>query len=359
VGILSGRAFARIATGVAGSGLVCIGLLVTGGGVVVTSQAADRLNVCHAGSLQSVFAAVENTFKAQHPGVVVNDVSGGSVALAGRLAAGLQPCDVYAAADYLDVDLLLKPLGLADYTIVFARGRMVLAYVETDPKTQGIAGPGDFKPPASIPQAVPDWYKLLLAPGVRISSSHPFLDPGGYRSHMIFQLAEAYYNVPGLSNMLLEHVTVNAAVGAPSASAPTLGRDFNFQFSYEHSAAAAARSNPAYRYVAIPDRIDLSNAANDSYYARASVTMPGIGPTGTDARATIPAARVAWGLTILKNSPNHEHASVFVNMLLGPVGTAAFDANGPTAITPAFVSIGDYARLPESLKRFVTTGAAP
>ena len=289
---------------------------------MVTPQAADQLNVCHAGSLQSAFTAVENAFKSQHPGVVVTDVSGGSVALAGRLAAGLQPCDVYAAADYLDVDRLLKPLGLADYTIVFAKGRMVLAYLATDPKTHGIAGPGDFKPPASIPQAVPDWYKVLLAPGVRISSSHPFLDPGGYRSHMIFQLAQTYYNVPGLSNMLLEHLTINAAGTVPER-APTLGKDFNFQFTYEHSAAAAAKSNPAYRYVVLADRIDLSNSANNSYYSQASVTMPGIGPIG--ARATIPAVRVSWGLTILPNSPNRENAVAFVGMLLGPVGTAAFN----------------------------------
>lgn len=351
---MSGGAFTRIATGLGWNGLIGVVLSVTGGGVVVTPQSAGQLNVCHAGSVQLAFTAVENSFKAQHPGVVVNDVSGGSVALAGRLATGIQPCDVYAAADYLDVDLLLKPLGLADYTIVFARGRMVLAYLATDPKTHGIAAPGDFKPPASIPQAVPDWYKVLLAPGVRISSSHPFLDPGGYRSHMIFQLAQAYYNVPGLSNMLLEHVTINAA-GAVSASAPSLGTDFNFQFSYEHSAAAAAKSNPSYRYVAVPDRIDLSNAANNNYYAQASVTMPGIGPTG--ARATIPAVRVAWGLTILQNSPNRENAIAFVNMLLGPVGTAAFNANGPTPIAPAFVSAGDYERVPMPLQPLITAGA--
>ena len=143
----------------------------------------------------------------------MNDVSGGSVALAGRLAAGLQPCDVYAAADYLDIDLLLKPIGLADYTIIFAKGRMVLAYLATDPKTRGIAAAGDFNPPASIPNAAPDWYRGLLAPGVRISGSHPFLDPAGYRSHMIFQLAQTYYNVPGLSNMLLEHYDDHAAAG--------------------------------------------------------------------------------------------------------------------------------------------------
>ena len=87
--------------------------------------------------------------------------------------------------------------------------------------------------------------------------------------------------------------------------------------------------------------------------------MPGIGQGGAKVGVAIPAVRVAWGLTILKNSPNHENAGAFVNMLLGPVGTAAFNAKGPTAIAPAFVSIADYARLPGSLKSLVTTGAVP
>ena len=41
------------------------------------------------------------------------------------------------------------------------------------------------------------WYETLTAPGVRISGAHPFMDPGGYRAHMIFELAQAHYKVPG------------------------------------------------------------------------------------------------------------------------------------------------------------------
>lgn len=56
---MSGRPYARITTGVEWSGLACIVLVVTRGGVVVTPQSADRLNVCHAGSVQLAFTAVE------------------------------------------------------------------------------------------------------------------------------------------------------------------------------------------------------------------------------------------------------------------------------------------------------------
>jgi ABC-type molybdate transport system substrate-binding protein len=151
------------------------------------------------------------------------------VALAGRMAAGMQPCDVFAAADYLDIDLLLKPGGLADSTIIFARGRMVLAYLATDPLTQGVAAAGDFRPPDSIPNAAPDWYRKLLEPGARVAGSHPFLDPSGYRSHMMFQLTQAFYKVPNLSNLLLEHYAILPAVGgADATTAPRLGKDFNF-----------------------------------------------------------------------------------------------------------------------------------
>ena len=118
---------------------------------------------------------------------------------------------------------------------------------------------------------------------------------------MIFQLTQTYYNVPDLNNLLLEHYTILLAGGGPeAASGPALGRDYNFQFIYEHSAAGAAKGNPSYRYVAVPDRIDLSTSSHNSYYAQAGVTIPGIGPPGAKAPVTIPAARVAWGLTIIR-----------------------------------------------------------
>jgi molybdate/tungstate transport system substrate-binding protein len=278
------------------------------------------------------------------------------VALAGRLAAGLQPCDVYAAADYLDIDLLLEPAGVADFTIVFAKGRMVLAYLASDPKTQGVAASAEFKPPASIPAAAQDWYRVLLAPGVRISTSHPLLDPGGYRAHMIFRLAQSHYGVPNLANLLMEHVTINAAAAGDTPQAPVLGKDFNFQFAYEHNAARTAASNPSYRYVVLPDRIDLSASAHNAYYAQASVTIPSLGERDGAAPLSIPASRVAWGVTIPKRAPNPENALRFVNLLLGSAGTAALQAHGPTPISPALVTTRDYARLPTSTQSLVTAG---
>jgi ABC-type molybdate transport system substrate-binding protein len=328
---------------------------------VRSASPGGQLNVCHAGSVGAALAEVEQTFKAQHPDVSISDVSGGSVALARTLATGVQACDVYASADYLDIDRMLKPAGIADYTIVFARGRMVLAYLATDPRTQGIAAAGDFRPPALIPDAVSDWYQKLLAPGIRVGGAHPFLDPGGYRAHMILELAQKLYGVANLYNALLEHYEVMPAAASPdAAAAPTLGREFSFQFSYEHSAAAAARRNPSYRYVHLPDRVDLSASTNAAHYAQATVTMPGLGIAGAASAVTIPASRAAWGVTIVKRGTNPENALGFVGLLLGPTGTAALNANGPLPITPALVLPDDYKLIPQPLRALVTpTSTAP
>ena len=237
---------------------------------------------------------------------------------------------------------MLKPARLADYTVTFAHGRMVLAYLASDPNAQGIAGAGDFHPPSEIPAASSAWYQKLLAPGVRIAGAHPFLDPGGYRAHMMLDLTERYYKMPGLYNTLLEHYMTPAA-GA-------LGKDFSFQFIYEHSAAATAQRNSAYRYVRLPDGIDLSVVANNPRYAQASVTIPGLGSAGAAASVTIQGTRTAWGLTIPRSSAHVDDAIAFVNLLLGPTGTAALNANGPTPLVPAAVSRADFARVPKTLK---------
>ena len=322
--------------------IACVACLATAAVSLRAQSTTHQLHVCHAGSLQAAFAEVEKAFTAQHPDVKIDDVSGGSVTLARRLATGAQACDVYASADYADIDLMLKPARLADYTVTFAHGRMVLAYLATDPNAQGVAAGGDFHPPSAIPEASANWYQKLLAPGVRIAGAHPFLDPGGYRAHLMLDLTERYYKMPGVYNALLEHY-MTPAVGA-------LGKDFSFQFIYEHSAAAAAQRNPAYRYVRLPDRIDLSASANNSTYARASVTIPGLGSAGAPASVTIPATRTAWGLTIPRTSANVDDAIAFVNLLLGETGTAALKANGPAPLVPATVSRGDFPRVPKTLK---------
>ncbi len=319
-------------------------------------QSSQQLVIYRAGSLTRAFKPLEEKFTCQ-TGIQVKDVAMGSVDAARQITAGGQACDLYAPADYLDIDLFMKPARYADFTIVFAHGRMVLAYSANGlaaKKLPAIAEPGTFHPPDSVPKAAANWYQILTMPGVAIGGGNPFLDPGAYRAPMIFQLAEKFYQAPNLYNNMLQHLVVPG----PIASEITLGKQLDFQFTYEHNARATAGTNPDYRYVDLPDEINLSDPAKDAYYRQhAVVVLPGLGTPRSAQTIAVPGAHVAWGITLLKGAPNRENAIKFLQLLLSPAGTASLNQNGPSPITPALVSPADYRKLPDSLRPLVMTTA--
>jgi molybdate/tungstate transport system substrate-binding protein len=300
---------------------------------------AQQLIIYRAGSLTRAFEPLEKVFTCQ-TGIQVTDVAMGSVDAGRQITAGGHACDLYAPADYLDIDLFMKPGGYATFDIVFARGKMVLAYSASGAAAKGLAF------------TEPKWYELLTRPGVAIGGGNAFLDPGAYRAPMIFQLAEAYYKVPNLYNNLLEHVIL--AGTAPGA--PTLGKGFDAQFTYEHTARATASANPDYRYVNLPAEIDLSDPAKDAYYRQnAVVVLPGLGTPRSARTIAVPATHVAWGITMMKDAPNKANAIKFLHLLLSSTGTGLLKENGPDPISPALVSPKDFRSLPESLRSLVKT----
>jgi molybdate/tungstate transport system substrate-binding protein len=311
--------------------------------------ASQQLIIYRAGSLTRAFAPLVKAFICQ-TGIQVKDVAMGSVDAGRQITAGGQASDLYAPADYLDIDLFMKPAGYADFNILFARGRMVLAYSASGlaaKKLPPIVEPGSQR-------AVAKWYEILIMPGVSIGGGNPFLDPGAYRGPMIFQLAEAYYKVPNLYNNMLEHVVIAGS----DPAAPTLGKGFDFQLTYEHNARATASTNPDYRYVNLPDEIDLSDPAKDAYYRKnAVVVLPGLGTPRSARTVAVPGTHVAWGITLLKDAPNRENAIKFLQLLLSPAGKASLIENGPAPISPALASQADFRKLPESLRSLVHVGS--
>lgn len=316
-------------------------------------SSGQELIIYRAGSLTRAFQQLEKVFTCQ-TGIQVKDSPMGSVDAGRQITAGGHPCDLYAPADYLDIDLFMKPAGYANFTIVFAQGRMVLAYsakalaAKKLPAIADAASP-PFHAPASIPKAVPKWHEILTMPGVAIGGGNWFLDPGAYRAPMMFQLAEEYYKVPNLYNNLLEHLVI---MGQDSGA--VLGRQFDFQFTYEHNARAAAANDPDYRYVDLPAEINLSDPGKDAYYRQhAVVVLPGLGTARSARMIEVPGARVAWGITLLKDAPNRENAIRFLQLLLSPVGASALRENGPEPLSPAMVRSPDLRNLPDALRPLV------
>ncbi len=328
---------------------VLVALLArSGNGHAACAADAPQLIIYHAGSLTAAFTSAEKLFT-QQTGVCVIDVAGGSLDAARQVTTGQKPCDIFASADFEDIDLLLKPAGYADYDILFGEGGMVLAYTADSKQAASIAAANSrFNPPVDVPSAAADWYVQLTQPGVTIGGSHPFLDPGGYRADMIFQLAQDQYRVPNLYNTLLTHYAINKKNDA-------LGETYDYQFIYEHSALAAynADATKSYRYVRLPDDIGLSATASNSRYAQRGTTVPGLQLSTTAPTVRIPATRATWGLTVLRAAPNRDNALRFLQTLFSQEGVAIQAATGPTPITPPRVSREDYERLPSALKSIV------
>ena len=308
----------------------------------------SSLIIYHAGSLSAAFTAVEKLFT-QQTGACVTDVAAGSLDAARRVSVGQEPADIFAAADYLDIALLLQPAGLANYTIAFAEGGMVLAYSTGSRNAGTIADPNTpFTPPGTVPNAAANWYQQLTQPGVLIGGSNPFLDPSGYRADMIFQLAALRYRLPALYNQLLEHYTITRPTDV-------IGTSYDYQFIYEHSALAAYQANPStYRYVRLPPAVNLAKTQRDMRYAEAVTVVPGLGVPGSVPKVAIPGTRVIWGVTILRTAPNYANAVQFLQLLFSAQGVALQAATGPAPISPPIVSAADYAQLPTELQSTVS-----
>ena len=309
---------------------------------------APQLIIYHAGSLTAAFSQVEQVFT-QQTGVCVVDVAFGSVDAARRVTAGQEAADIYASADDQDIEVLLKPARYADYTIKFAQGAMVLAYTTASRGAATIAVPNvAFNPPAQIPPVADNWYTQLLAAGVLIGGSNPFLDPSGYRADLIFQLAERVYEVPSLYNSLVGHYTL-------TRTGEALGKNYDYQFIYEHSAFAAYLASPStYRYARLPDEIGLSNSDLNRWYERTGIVIPGLHAKHSSALVRIPATRTSWGLTILKSAPNADNAVKFLQLLLGPQGVAIQRSVGPEPVSPPTVpDASEHHKLPAELRSLV------
>jgi ABC-type molybdate transport system substrate-binding protein len=136
-----------------------------------------------------------------------------------------------------------------------------------------------------------------------------------------------------------------------------LGKNYDYQFIYEHSALAASKADTttpkSYRYVRLPDSISLGNPDLNHHYRKAHIVIPGLQPPFTSPTVRIPATRVAWGLTILKTAPNKENAVEFLKLLFSARGVASQTATGPAPITPPVVSRHDFAQLPRALRPLV------
>lgn len=269
-----------------------------------------QLIVFNAGSLARPFSDLLRTFKAKYPDVVPAQENSGSLEAARKLTDLGKIPDVIGVADYGVISKLLIPKHASWYA-TFARNSMVLIYTD-----QSI-GANEIN--------AQNWWRVLLRPGVRAGHSDPALDPNGYRTLMVFQLAERFYHQPGLAARL-ERAFPPKYIRPKEADLTALVQAGELDYSWSYLSIARTTG---LRYVDLPSEVNLSDPNLADWYAQARVRLPGASRAGKDS-VEFRGEPIVYGLTIPTAAPHPETAKAFVRFVFSREGQAIIKASGFT-----------------------------
>lgn len=251
----------------------------------------------NAGSLARPLRSALDSFAARE-GIRVEQESAGSLETARKLTELGKVPDVVALADHEIFPQLLVP-AYADWYALFARNRMVIAYTDRSRGASEITGE--------------NWWRVLSRPDVEVGRADPNLDPNGYRTLLVFRLAERHYGQPKLAEQLLANAPPSNVrpkevdlVGLLEAG------EMDYIWSYESMAQTANL-----RYVHLPDAIDLGTPADSAAYAAASVRVLGESPADT---LTVRGAPIVYALSVPRAAPHRARALRFVRWLFSADG---------------------------------------
>lgn len=271
---------------------------------------SSTASVLSAGSLAGVFnGTVGPAFESETSFEYRGEFHGSNAVMRMVLDGQADPDVIVSADASLLRDRL--PQDIAPWDVVFASNALVITY---NPET----GPG-----SRLSQGEP-WYEVLRETDAEIARSDPDLDPLGYRTIQLFELAEDFYDVDGLAATLRSELVVDPQESHLLAAVETGDR-----------AAAVAYKNMAVDhdlpYVSLPPELDFSDPSLADRYADATYT--------TDGGTTVEGTPILYAITVPPGAPNPEAGREFVRFLLahpellrenGLVVTDAFPRpNGP------------------------------
>jgi molybdate/tungstate transport system substrate-binding protein len=160
-----------------------------------------------------------------------------------------------------------------------------------------------------------NWWRIVQRPDVEMGRADPNLDPNGYRTVLVMQLAERHYAQPGLLQQLLAAApSENVRPKEADLVALLQAGQLDYAWSYESLARSAGLE-----FVALPAAIDLSDPARAAAYESASVRVLGGAPGDT---ITFQGEPIVYGLSIPRNAPHPQIAERFVAFLLSADGQA-------------------------------------
>jgi molybdate/tungstate transport system substrate-binding protein len=261
-------------------------------------RARERtVSVLYAGSLATV---MENGLGPAFSKASGNEYKGeaqGSLGAARLIHDHLRRPDVFISADPAVNKSVLMGSSNGDmvtWFLTLASSQLVLAY---NPNSKFAA---KFQEAAA---GTTPWYEVLTTPGLRFGRGDPRIDPKGYRTLFLFELAGKHYQRPDIPGLLGE--TINPAQVFPEIVllARVESGQFDAGIFYKHE--VVAHKLP---FVSLPPEINLSDPKFSAFYAQAKYTTP----TGEQVNG----APIIFTITIPNTVQHKTAAEAFVRFLL-------------------------------------------
>ena len=351
------------------SRFLLLALLLSGlaGCAIATPQPKTPLVIFGAGSLIKPFGDLEAAFEAKHPNIDVQAEYHGSIQVMRHATELHEKIDVVATADYALIPLLMYQVNdpdtgkpYASWFLHFATNRLGIAYT---PKSRYSA---------EITPA--NWTEILTRPDVRVGIADPRFDASGYRTLMVFKLAEkttgqadlfdrmfdGQFRFPlkvdsggGISIIRVPEIlesSPNAHVVLRGASMMLLALlqsgDLDYAFEYE----SVIRQQDL-KLLALPDTLNLGVTAQNSSYNKAIVRLDF--QRFASVKPEFRGEQIGYGITIPSNAPHPAEAEQFVAFLLGPDGRKIMEQDSHPLFNPIIAN--GYANLPAALKNLATS----
>lgn len=168
----------------------------------------------------------------------------------------------------------LTPLTLAHYKainssaisknpndkVIFAKNAIVLMYTRESKYADKIKNT--------------NWYNILLKKEVSYGYSSPNSDSCGYRSLLVFKLSENYYKKKGLYKKLKDTCTKKNILSKSTELIPLLKNStLDYAFEYESVASNYASHDSSFKYIRLPNTINLSSIKEATFYKNAKINL--------------------------------------------------------------------------------------
>jgi len=332
-------------------GIIVAALVITGlviGGFLLIGPQKTTLKIFHAGSLTIPFQEVEEEFESDYPNIDIQLEPAGSVQCVTKITEAGKIAEVLASADWKLIPSM--PSEYQDYYIKFAVNRMVLAYTNESARKDEIN--------------TDNFYQILNDSNVKWGFSNPNLDPCGYRSLMVLQLAEFRYGVDTLlEDLVLEHSDItnttdgtnynittpeplgvdtesNVVIRDKSVDLVSLIQIGGLDYAFEYQSVAEQYD---LEYVQLDEMIDLSNSSYDSTYERVKVIKTTGASTGNS---------ITYGITVPKNANLPDLGAKFIEYLINGTGKTIFVTLGQPPLDPCITN--NVSLLPTNLQPYCT-----